>query len=809
MVANVFNWLFNIEAGRVLTREAFATLSVFLSFQYLLSVPANSLATTVARFTAYYSEKGEREKHFHFFRQYWWLAWTAGFFFLLLFMASASFIGDFFHLQVPLVFLFAGLLLPIFLVAFERGVLSGQLAFVWVGVLFIVEAGTKLLMVRLSPGARGLQEYLVVAALPASLFAAWFVSLLIARSFHPLPVAAPAPGIRKLQETYKFLGYSFFAGLGAVLIYNLDILLVKHYFSASEAGVYSTLSLMGKTLFFGAGSLISLIVPLTARSVGAGHRGSGWNPFPALLFSVIFGAGGIIWLAYFLFPEFMIKTLLTSKGMVVLPYLSQYSLGMLFLVMASSFVTYSLAKKNYLPTRLTLTAALIEAVLIVYRHQTLAQVVDTVSYTLFFLFVSVAAVEAFGMTGNSVRNNIFSLWRLFAGDRRLFARQPGNKTRVLIFNWRDAKHAEAGGSEVYLKEISGRLGQANCDVTIFTANDGKCKAEEEEGGVRIIRRGGFLTVYVLAFFYYALRLRGKYDIIIDSENGIPFFTPLYARVPVILLVHHVHQDIFFRSLVPPFSWIANYLETYVMPLVYRKSTVVAVSPSTANELFQEIGLAANEVITNGVDTVAYSASAKSETPLVSYVGRLKRYKSIDVFLRAFHRLGESMPQARAVIAGDGEDRERLAELARELGLDGRVTFAGRVGEEEKVKILAASWVMVQPSYLEGWGITCLEANACGTPVLASRVSGLTDAVSEGVSGYFFEYGDDRALGNMLRDIFEDRGKRDALSATARAWSEKHSWDRQSKKFKVLISRLIQARQSRTLSFGYKFAEPSL
>lgn len=786
MVANIFNWLFNMQAGRILTKEEFGTLTVFLSFQYIFTVAAGSLTTTVSRFTAYYSEKREQEKHFYFFRQYWWLTWTLGLIFLLFFLAFQGFIKSFFGFDSStLILLFALLLIPLFLVSFEKGVMLGQLAFVWVGVLFLIESGTKLIFLLISPMWPISTITATVLALPVSIFAAWFVSILIARSFHPFPVVINFESSKDLKDTYKFLGNSVFAGLGAVLIYSLDVLLVKHFFSASEAGIYSTLSLLGKTLYFATGSLIGMLIPLTARAQAKNQ--SGRAPFLILLGLVTF-VGISIWLSYTLIPEFVVTKLLRERGLVALPYLSTYSLGMLFLVLVNCFTVYNLAKKNYLPVRLTLVAAAVEAALIFINHQSLTQVVSIVTLTLFMLLVAMVVIELLGITTEVLLNNVTTFFKLFVSENRFGSHRSG-KIKILIFNWRDTKHVYAGGAEVYLQEIGKRLSKDNCEITLFTSNDGRCLASEEHEGVHIIRRGGFITVYFWAILYYILKFRGKFDVILDCENGTPFFTPLFARKPVILLVHHVHQDIFFKSLVPPFSWLANFLETYFMSWLYQKSCVVAVSDSTADDLLKEIGLATTAVISSGVNLSKYRVSEKSPVPLVCYVGRLKKYKSVDVLLLAFKEVLTKSPNAQLVIAGDGDERLALEKKALELGISQSVRFLGWVSEKEKVNLLGRSWVMVQPSFMEGWGITCLEANACGTPVLASRVSGLKDAVSEGVSGYLFEYGDFYDLGRRLQELLDDQAKRVQLGKTARTWSEKYSWIAQSEKFSHLIRKI--------------------
>jgi glycosyltransferase involved in cell wall biosynthesis len=328
----------------------------------------------------------------------------------------------------------------------------------------------------------------------------------------------------------------------------------------------------------------------------------------------------------------------------------------------------------------------------------------------------------------------------------------------------------------------------NYDVTLFTSNDERSEKFEKIDGLNIIRRGGFVTVYFWAILYYIFRFRNRFDLIIDCENGIPFFTPLYSLKPVILVVHHVHQDVFFSNLIPPFSWIANFLETFLMPQIYRKSRVIAVSPSTAEELNKNIGINADQIITNGVDTSLFHTGLKTRYPLISYVGRIKKYKSLDVLIRSFHQIIKDHPKAKLVIAGEGDAKNNFKKLTEDLQLASQISFVGRISEKEKIKLLGKSWVMVQPSFQEGFGISCLEANACYTPVLASNVPGLRDAVSDGRSGYLFAYGDSQELYLKLKDLITNNKKRAQLEKSSRLWSEKFSWDTQSDKFEGLVTR---------------------
>lgn len=352
---------------------------------------------------------------------------------------------------------------------------------------------------------------------------------------------------------------------------------------------------------------------------------------------------------------------------------------------------------------------------------------------------------------------------------------------ILIFNWRDTRHSYAGGAEVYVHEVARQWVASGNEVTVFCGNDGHSPDEEVIDGVKVVRRGGTYLVYAWAAWYYLTRWRGRCDIILDCQNGIPFFTPLYAKEKVYCLMHHVHQEVFFHSLWLPLAWLAGFLEKRVMPIVYRHVSFVTVSDSTRLSMeMLGMGKAGIEVIHPGAYVPA-GKEKKSAIPLVAYVGRLKAYKSVDVLVHAFALVVRECPDAMLVIAGDGEESERLRDLVRRLGLERRVIFLGRVSEKTKAKLLRSAWVLVNPSLMEGWGIVNIEANACGTPVVASNVSGLRDSVRHAFTGYLFPYGNKDALARRILDILEDDTLRKDMEEHAREWSKRFRWQAASEK----------------------------
>jgi len=159
------------------------------------------------------------------------------------------------------------------------------------------------------------------------------------------------------------------------------------------------------------------------------------------------------------------------------------------------------------------------------------------------------------------------------------------------------------------------------------------------------------------------------------------------------------------------------------------------------------------------------------------VGRLRRYKGVDALLEAFARLRPEFPEATLSILGDGPHRPALQERAARLGLGDRVEFTGYLPAEEKVHRLRAAWVSALSSPKEGWGLTVIESNACGTPVIASRSPGLVDSVRDGETGLLVPHGDVAALVSALRRMWTDAPLRERLAGGGLRWAQRFSWDR--------------------------------
>jgi glycosyltransferase involved in cell wall biosynthesis len=300
-------------------------------------------------------------------------------------------------------------------------------------------------------------------------------------------------------------------------------------------------------------------------------------------------------------------------------------------------------------------------------------------------------------------------------------------------------------------------------------------------GMDVHRTGGRHTFSLAAPRYFRRHLAAeRFDVIVEDLNKVPVFTPWWGHTPVVLLVHHLFGSTAFQEAGLPVA-AATWLLERPLSRFYGHLPVQAVSESTADDLVRRgFSRTRIEVIENGVDLDFYSPDPpvkRFETPTALYLGRLKKYKRVDLILHAVARLRAQGVAVRLIIGGRGDQRSALERLAVELGIADAVEFAGFVSEEEKRDFFRRSWVHVLTSPKEGWGISNMEAAACGTATVASDSPGLRDSVRHGITGWLVDHGDTAALAERLRSILQDTALRDRLGAGARVFAEQFSWDR--------------------------------
>jgi glycosyltransferase involved in cell wall biosynthesis len=366
--------------------------------------------------------------------------------------------------------------------------------------------------------------------------------------------------------------------------------------------------------------------------------------------------------------------------------------------------------------------------------------------------------------------------------------------RLLVVNWQCRENPLAGGAEIHLHEIFGRLVARGHSVTLLCGGWPGCTPTATLDGIDVVRVGTRHTFPFLARSYFRTHLAGAgFDLLVEDINKVPLFTPRWGGPPVVALVPHLFGGTAFQELAAPLAgavWMAE------RPLgrVYRGVPFEAISVSTAGDLAERgIPRAAVEVIYPGIDTVGYTpcAGTRAEAPVFAYLGRLKKYKGVHHVVRAFAAMNH--PTASLEIAGAGDYRAALERLAVSLDLGPRVKFLGRISEGEKLALLRRAWGLVFASPKEGWGITNLEAAACGTPVVASNSPGIRESVRDGETGFLVPHGDAGAMAAAMSRLAADPALVQQMGVQARRFAETFTWERAAEETERHLHRVITSR----------------
>jgi glycosyltransferase involved in cell wall biosynthesis len=365
---------------------------------------------------------------------------------------------------------------------------------------------------------------------------------------------------------------------------------------------------------------------------------------------------------------------------------------------------------------------------------------------------------------------------------------------VVLFNWRDTQNPEGGGSERYVEAMARGLVRHGASATVFCAAHGRAPADEVVDGVRFVRRGDHLAVYVIGMLRLFLGRFGKVDLVVDVQNGLPFFTRLATRAPVVVLVHHVHREqwpVVFPGLLGRVGW---WIERVLAPRLYRRSQYVAVSRATRTELITlGVGRERIAVVHNGTAPPPVLDVPRSTAPLLCVLGRLVPHKQVEHAIDAIVALRADHPDASLVVVGNGWWEESLHAYVAERGADDAVTFTGHVSEHEKHEILARSWLMLLPSLKEGWGIVIGEAGSHGVPTVAyASAGGTRESIADGVSGLLVDTPTE--LTEAVRRLVGDDAERKRLGKGAREMSHTFSWTHSQESFAHVLSDVLAGRR---------------
>ena len=350
--------------------------------------------------------------------------------------------------------------------------------------------------------------------------------------------------------------------------------------------------------------------------------------------------------------------------------------------------------------------------------------------------------------------------------------------KILLVNWQDRENPQAGGAEIHLHEIFGRLAKKGHEVTLLCGGWPGSPPRAELDGIDVHRVGTRHSFPFLARQHYTRHIRGMgHDVLVEDINKIPLYTTRWGAKRVVALVPHLFGETAFQEFPAPMAAAVWFAER-PLGMMYAGVPFEAISESTADDLaMRGIPRASTRVIYPGIDSVGYTPNPaeRAKVPTFSYLGRLKKYKGVHLVIEAFSRVLRK--DSVLEIAGAGDYRPALEALARSLDLGNRVRFLGRISEAEKLSLLRRSWALLFASPKEGWGITNLEAAACATPVVASNSPGIRESIRDGETGYLVPHGDTVAMAAAMTRIAESAELVTRLGAQARVFATGFTWER--------------------------------
>lgn len=376
--------------------------------------------------------------------------------------------------------------------------------------------------------------------------------------------------------------------------------------------------------------------------------------------------------------------------------------------------------------------------------------------------------------------------------------------KIVLLCWRDTDHPEGGGSERYLESVAQYLADAGHDVTFRTARYPGAQRSElvQHGGHRpwrISRGGSNLTVYPRAWLWllrnrWRARRAGQRfaDVVVDTQNGVPFFAAEFAGAPTVMLTHHCHREQWSVA-GPLLARVGWFIESTLSPWLHRRNRWVTVSRPSADELV-DLGVPRGsiEIIRNGVDPVAKTDSWVSGEagPSEGYLhlvtlSRLVPHKQIEHALDAVAAVRRTHPNIRLDVIGSGWWMDKLRQHAVELGIEREVMFHGHVSESQKHLLLARADLHVMPSRKEGWGLAVIEAAQHGVPTVGYEASaGLRDSVVDGVTGLLA--GSEGGFINAVEYLLDNPGRREQMGRAALERVDGFSWAATGQAWELLL-----------------------
>jgi glycosyltransferase involved in cell wall biosynthesis len=349
--------------------------------------------------------------------------------------------------------------------------------------------------------------------------------------------------------------------------------------------------------------------------------------------------------------------------------------------------------------------------------------------------------------------------------------------RIAILAWRDIDDPEAGGSELHASRVAALWGRAGIEVTMRTSYAAGSAQVSWRDDYRVIRKAGRYLVFPRASFSEMMGWHGASDALVEIWNGMPFFSPVWAPTrPRAVWLHHVHDSMWEMTLPPRLARLGRTIEFRVAPPLYRSSRIVTLSESSKDEIVRRLRLRPSNitVVPPGIDPTFRPGGTRDPSPLVLAVGRLVPVKRFDALIDALAEVKARRADLRAVIVGEGYERDALQRRVAEVGAGDWISMPGRVDAATLIDLYRQAWVLASASRHEGWGMTITEAAACGTPAVVSNIAGHRDAVVHGRTGFLADTPEEMIA--YMDSILGDDAQRARMSAAALEHASRFTWE---------------------------------
>ena len=346
-----------------------------------------------------------------------------------------------------------------------------------------------------------------------------------------------------------------------------------------------------------------------------------------------------------------------------------------------------------------------------------------------------------------------------------------------------------GGAQEVIHQLGQRWLKKGHNVKIISAyRDKNIPRKENLDGIEIKRVGGFYNAVLSVGGAYK-KEEGWTDIAIENYTSYPLYTPLYVKKPLVVLMHHLMGSSYIKA-VGLNRGLIGYLGEMSIPFIYKHTKFISVSKLTKSQLIKlKIPDKNIETVPNGIDTNYFILGKKEKKPLVLFVGNfVDGRKRVEDLIKAFKIVSKEISDSMLIIAGRGGDNETV--VRKEVENNKKINYFGLIDMETKKRLYQKAWVFVNPSIAEGFSLSCLEANACGTPLVVYNLGGL-ETIQHRINGVIIGQRDVDELANAIMELLIDHSFREEMSINARKFSERFSWDRAAERYLEEFEKVIE------------------